>query len=113
MTNAARFAGLIVSSVSLCLLGTACKSVRNEGAAIHLLEQDRSSFYSYLRDFGVDKDPDQVFTLANGALRISGQHYGYLATKRNYQNYRLVAEFKWDEKIWPPRLNNACDSGVL
>lgn len=113
MTNAARFSGLVVSLVLLCLLGTACESVRSERAAIHLLQQDHSSFYSYLRDFDVDKDPDHVFTLTNGVLRISGQHYGYLAMKQEYSNYRLVAEFKWGEKTWPPRLTNACDSGVL
>jgi hypothetical protein len=62
----------------------------------------------------VDKDPDNVFTLTNGVLRISGQHYGYLATKQtNFTNYKLVAEFRWGEKTWPPRENNARDSGVL
>jgi len=62
----------------------------------------------------VDKDPDQVFTLTNGVLRISGQHYGYLATRHtNYANYKLVAEFKWGEKTWAPRENNARDSGIL
>ena len=46
-------------------------------------------------------------------LHISGQHYGYLATKQEYSNYRLVTEFKWGNITWPPRLTNACDSGVL
>src|SRR6185436_119989 len=67
----------------------------------------------FLKDFGADKDPDQVFTLTNGVLHISGQHYGYLATKREFANYRLVAEFKWGPKTWAPRLTNARDSGVL
>ena len=47
------------------------------------------------------------------SLRISGQHYGYLATKNEYSNYRLVAEFKWGETTWAPRKLNARDSGVL
>ena len=113
MTDAARFSGLAVSLASLFLLGTACKSAHSESAPIHLLQQDRSAFYSYLRDLGMDNDPDHVFTLTNGVLHITGQHYGYLATKQSYENYRLVAEFKWGEKTWPPRLTNACDSGVL
>jgi len=86
-----------------------------EPEPIHLLGgSDVSAFYSFLRDFGVDKDPDHVFTITNGVLRISGQHYGYLATRQtNFANYKLVAEFRWGEKTWAPRLTNACDSGIL
>src|SRR6266436_5855922 len=82
---------------------------------IHLLTgDDLTPFYSFLKEFGADKDPDHVFTLTNGVLHISGEHYGYLATKQtNFANYKLVAEFKWGEQTWPPRLTNACDSGVL
>jgi hypothetical protein len=84
-------------------------------AVVHLLKgNDLSPFYSFLKDFGLDKDPDQVFSLTNGVLRISGQHYGYLATRQtNFANYRLVTEFRWGEKTWPPREKNARDSGVL
>ncbi len=71
MTNAARFSGLVVSFVFLFLVGTACKSGHNESAPIHLLQQDRGAFYSYLRDLGVDNDPDKVFTLTNGVLRMN------------------------------------------
>ena len=99
--------------ISLVLAGAGCKSVRESLDAIHLLQQDRSAFYSFLEKIGVDKDADNVFTLTNGVLRISGQHYGYLATKQKYSDYRLVTEFKWGGRTWPPRLTNACDSGVL
>jgi len=94
---------------------TSCRSPGDHGQVIHLLRgNDRSGFYSFLTDFGVDNDPDHVFTLTNGVLRISGQHYGYLATRQtNFSNYKLVAEFKWGEKTWPPRELNARDSGIL
>src|SRR5882724_10505525 len=93
----------------------ACRTTETNGNVIHLLQgNDRTPFYSFLKDFGVDKDPDNVFTLTNGVLHISGQHYGYLATKgTNFANYRLVAEFRWGEKTWLPRETNACDSGIL
>ena len=107
------FRTLIVWLGALCLAGVGCKSTGDKAGVIQLLEQDRSAFYSFLREFGVDKDPDQVFTLANGQLHITGQHYGYFATKQEYSNYRLVAEFRWGEKTWAPRLENARDSGVL
>jgi len=106
---------LFLLIIPVVVLLTSCRSISGNDKVIHLLQGNyRDGFYSFLTDFGVDKDPDQVFTLTNGVLRISGQHYGYLATRQtNYANYRLVAEFKWGEKTWPPRENNARDSGIL
>jgi len=97
-----------------CLLGilaASCASPR-QSRAINLLQPD--SLYSYLEKIGVDKDDDGVFTWQkDGTLRISGQHYGYMATKQNYSNYVLIVEYKYGPKTWPPRENNARDSGVL
>jgi hypothetical protein len=96
-------------------LATSCVSTGGKGQVIHLLQgSDLGPFYSFLEGAGVDHDPDQVFTMANGILHISGQHYGYLATRAtNFSDYRLVVEFKWGDKTWPPRVANARDSGVL
>jgi hypothetical protein len=70
--------------------------------------------YSFIEKIGVNKDDDHVFAWEpDGTLHISGQHYGYMATKQNYSNYVLVAEFRWGPKTWPPREPNARDSGVL
>ena len=106
------FCVLLVSGFGL-LLGAGCQSAGSKVAPVHLLQQERGAFYSFLQGFGVDNDPDHVFTLTNGVLRASGQHFGYLATKQEYADYRLVAEFKWGEKTWPPRELNARDSGIL
>lgn len=94
------------------LAASGCVSSKKQNV-IHLLQPE--NFYSYLESSGVGSDPDHVFNWEkDGTLRISGQHYGYLATKQtNFANYKLVAEFKWGNKTWPPRLTNACDSGVL
>jgi len=98
----------------LAVANTSCVSGNQGQNVVHLLNgKDLSSFYSFLTDFGIDSDPNKVFTLTNGLLRISGQHYGYLATKNEYSNYRLVAEFKWGELTWSPRKLNARDSGML
>jgi len=108
-----RFWRLPLAVVLLVAFGTACRCPSGKAGAVQLLRQDRSAFYTWLRDFGVDNDPDRVFTFADGVLRISGQHFGYLATKQDYAHYRLVAEFKWGNKTWPPRLEKARDSGIL
>ena len=97
------------------LLG-GCVSPDKKPRVTHLLKSKdlNTTFYSYLKEFGPENDPDHVFTLTDGMLRISGQHYGYLATREtNFANYKLVAEFRWGERTWPPRENNARDSGVL
>ena len=108
-----RFGFLLVAISTVVISGTGCKCVCGNSGAVQLLRQDRSAFYTYIRDAGVDKDPDHVFTLKDGVLHVSGQHYGYLCTKQDFANYRLVVEFKWGDQTWEPRLKNARDSGVL
>jgi len=52
---------------ALLLTFSACGVAAQNSQVIHLLQgNDRSPFYSFLKDFGVDKDPDNVFTLTNG-----------------------------------------------
>jgi hypothetical protein len=66
---------------------------------------------------GLNKDPKQVYTVVmedgEPALRISGEIYGALTSKDEFENYRLRLEFKWGRKKWPPRENAARDSGLL
>src|SRR6185295_3410194 len=105
---------LLVAAGSLLIVSGCASTARENGSVIHLLNgKDLNGFYPYLKDFGATNDPDRVFTLTNGTLRISGQHYGYLSTKKEFADYRLVTEFRWGGTTWPPRLTNACDSGVL
>jgi hypothetical protein len=66
---------------------------------------------------GLNKDPKKVYTVvqADGkpAIRISGEIFGAITTKNEYENYHLKLEFKWGEKKWPPRLKDVRDSGLL
>jgi hypothetical protein len=104
---------LIVAA--LAVIWSGCVVNREKTPVTHLLKgDDLSPFYTYLGKFGKDNDPDHVFTMKNGVLHITGQYLGYLATREtNFSNYKLVAEFKWGDKTWAPRLTNACDSGIL
>ncbi len=36
-------------------------------------------------------------------LHISGKEFGYIATEKTYENFKLIVEFKWGEKKYPPR----------
>lgn len=70
-------------------------------------------FYTFLKDRGRDADPLGVFTVTDGLLRISGEEWGCITTRDVYENYHLVAEFKWGDKTWGNRAHAARDSGIL
>ncbi|MDP3073641.1 MAG: DUF1080 domain-containing protein [Opitutaceae bacterium] len=79
--------------------------------------KDLSTFVTWLAP-SQHRDLDKVFTVVDQidgapAIRISGQHWGGIATKERYTNYRLVVEFRWGAVTWEPRKNRARDSGIL
>jgi hypothetical protein len=74
--------------------------------------RDLSGLYAWLGDTKYD-DPRRVFTVHDGLLHISGDGFGYVATKDTYRDYHLVAEFKWGPRTWAPRKEKAKDSGIL
>lgn len=77
---------------------------------------------SVKRDFageriGLNNDPDGVFSIVDDGgqkvIRISGEHFGCIATKDEFENYHLQVKFKWGEKKFAPRKRSKKDSGVL
>jgi len=74
--------------------------------------KDLSRFYVSLKDSKRD-DPRQVFSVTNKVIRISGEEWGGLTTLDEYRDYRLIVEWKWGSKAWPPRAEKARDSGIL
>lgn len=46
-------------------------------------------------------------------LRVSGEYYGALTTKDEFDNYHLSLKVKWGEKIWPAREGKLRDTGIL
>ncbi|MDR3637305.1 MAG: DUF1080 domain-containing protein [Isosphaeraceae bacterium] len=60
-------------------------------------------------------DPKGVFRVEDGVLHVSGEEFGALTTEKEFANYRLVVEFKWGVKKWPPRDKPGTprDSGIL
>ncbi len=74
---------------------------------------DLEGWHSFLKTKGKDVDPDTVFSVDNGLLRISGKEFGYIVTERSFGTFHLVVEFKWGEKKYPPRENRVRDNGIL
>jgi 3-keto-disaccharide hydrolase len=60
-----------------------------------------------------NSDPKRVFRVHDGMIHVSGEEWGYILTKQEYENYHLRAEFKWGVATHAPRKNVARDSGIL
>jgi|SaaInl0LU_22_DNA_1037365.scaffolds.fasta_scaffold14281_2 type 1 glutamine amidotransferase len=66
---------------------------------------------------GLNNDPKNVFNFITenneNILHISGEIYGAIISKQEYENYHLKLQFKWGEEVWEPRLLRERDSGLL
>jgi hypothetical protein len=73
--------------------------------------------YKGTEPIGLNNDPNKVYTVVDvdgkPAIRISGETFGALTSKDEFENYHLKLEFKWGEKKWPPREKDVRDSGLL
>ena len=67
------------------------------GEAIGLFnKKDLEDGYVYLKD--ADADAKGVWKVQDGELRCSGNPVGFLRTKQEYSDYKLVFEWRWPEK---------------
>lgn len=66
---------------------------------------------------GLNKSSYKVFTTLregdNIIIRNSGEYYGCLFTREEYENYHFQLKFKWGTKKWVPRKDLLMDSGIL
>ena len=66
---------------------------------------------------GYNKNEAGVFTIIQEnnvpVLRVSGEYYGCVFTKKSYKNYRLKLKVKWGTKKWEPRTDKLLDAGIL
>jgi hypothetical protein len=66
---------------------------------------------------GLNNDPRHVFTIVQqggeNIIRISGENWGAISTKEEYENYHLQLQFKWGALSWGQKKNKKKDSGLL
>jgi len=66
---------------------------------------------------GLNNDPNHVFTIAKNdgenVIRISGENWGGISTKEEYENFHLQLMFKWGTLTWGQKKNKKKDSGLL
>src|SRR5690554_3205600 len=70
-------------------------------------------WYTFIKGKGRNNDPNEVFSVQDGLIVISGEEFGCITTVDEYENYKLVVEFKWGETTHEPRVEKARDSGIL
>lgn len=66
---------------------------------------------------GLNNDPDHVFTVikmdGQKVIRISGNGWGGISTRKEYGNYHLQLQFKWGTLKWKDKKDKKRDSGLL
>ena len=45
--------------------------------------------YQQTEPIGANKDPNGVFKVEDGAIHVSGETFGVVSTKQEFENYRL------------------------
>jgi hypothetical protein len=114
------FLGLILSTSAI----TASIPARNNDSKTPVKKEQKSKlklfngknldgWYTFLKDRGRNNDPNKVFTVANGMIRVSGEEWGCITSNEEFENYKITVMFKWGEITHSPRVNNARDSGLL
>jgi hypothetical protein len=58
--------------------------------------KDFEGWHMYLKD--MDADPKDVWKVRDGAIWCTGKPTGFLRTKKEYSDYKLVFEWRWPEK---------------
>ncbi len=80
-------------------------------------DQPTDELGNIISPIGANKDAYGVFTVIEEndeqLLRISGEIYGCVSTKKEYQNYHLTLKVKWGDEIFDPRKKKLKDSGLL
>lgn len=59
--------------------------------------KDLTGLTTWLKDTKRE-DPRGVFKVEDGMLHLSGDGNGYVATEKEYRDYRLTVEYKWGKK---------------
>ncbi len=78
----------------LCCSPASAKRSR-DGYAPLFNGKTMKGFYTVLASHGKNNDPDHVFAVEKGAIRVSGREAGYFATEKAYDHYDLRFQILW------------------
>jgi len=104
----------VVKEVISEINGTTPEAKENPNMLRLLEGPAMENFYTWIEGAGTFVDPKGVFTIKDGILHITGEKLGYLATRNEYSDYRLVAEFKWgSQQFQLTSKNKGKNSGII
>jgi hypothetical protein len=110
-------APVLVALTALCVSHGRADDASQDGTVKLFNGKDFTGWNIYVDPkparYSPDANPDRVFKVEDGVIHVSGEKFGCLSTKDDYENYRLTVEFKWGDKKWPPRENQPRDAGIL
>lgn len=70
-----------------------------------------------IKPVGLNVDPKHTFSVitedGDKVLHITGEQFGGISTKKEFENYHLQLQFKWGNLKWHPKKNAKMDSGLL
>src|SRR5260221_5657068 len=102
------------STIAMKVESGLAQTAPSQQATIHLFNgQNLDGWYTFIKDRGKDNDPKAVFTVKDNLIHISGEEWGCITTNKEYENYKLVVEYKWGEKTFGERLDKPRANGIL
>src|SRR5436305_15253314 len=69
-----------------------------------------AGLYTWVKGTG-RQDPKKVFTVRDGMIHVSGAANGYVATEKEYRDYRVVVEYRWGKNTFGSKYVR--NSGIL
>jgi hypothetical protein len=97
----------------ITVVSTAALAADTVTEPIHLLRGNSlDQFYTWVRGRGRNLDPSGVFSFKDGVLQIRPTESGYLGSKHDYSDYRMVTEFRWGTNTWGQYKDKARNSGI-
>ena len=99
MRRGTGFVAHLVAVVAVgLLLGSVAVGQEAAEQAIALFNgRDLGGLYPVIGGQEKGQDPNGVFRVEDGMIRIAGKPNGYLVTEKEYENYRARIEYKWLE----------------
>jgi hypothetical protein len=105
------FIPLVIATVAWCA-DAPKPAIRPAKTVVLFNGKNLDGWYTWLRE-NKYADPNHVFSVKDGMLRISGEEWGGVATKQSYRDYHLVVEWRWGGPNHGERKERARDSGIL
>ncbi|MGN0851987.1 MAG: family 16 glycoside hydrolase [Kiritimatiellia bacterium] len=88
-------------------------SVAPDGDVALFNGRDLAGWHVFLKGRARGEDPQGVFSVSNGILRISGAEYGGICTDAHYRDYKLTVEYRFTGVTPPIGAGRAPDFGIL